>query len=77
MTIGETIRQARERRRMRQEELAAKVGLSRQMVGHIEADRRRVSAEAAKAFSRALGISAKAIYAGPKPYGHWAREAGK
>lgn len=75
MTIGQRIKAERERRRMRQEELAERVGISRQMLGHIECDRRRVSAEAAKGLAKVLRIPAKDIYLGAQPYGHWTRNS--
>lgn len=50
------MREYRERKRISQDQLAALVGVSRQMVGLIEAGKRRIAAEDVAEWERQTGI---------------------
>lgn len=59
------LRPARERRGLSQAELAARVGLSRQALGAIEAGRAVPSVAVALRLARELGVTVEALFGGP------------
>ncbi len=55
--LGEWIRRERQRRGWTQEELAVQAGLSKQVVGHIETNKRGGSSHTLAALAAAFGVS--------------------
>lgn len=65
--MHDSIRAARERGGLTQQQLADRAGLSRQLVSAVEAGRNTPSVAAAIALASALGVSVERLFAAPQP----------
>lgn len=56
ITVGLVVKRARKARRLTQDSLAAKVGISRPAIVNIELGRQAITVERLRKFSEALGV---------------------
>jgi transcriptional regulator with XRE-family HTH domain len=65
--IGPRIRGLRAERRMRQADLAERLGLAARTVGYVEAGERALIVDELPAVCRALGVDLRTLFAGADP----------
>lgn len=68
--IGSRIKQARERKKLTQADLAEKLGTNTQDIGQVENGWRGMSVTRVHTFAKALGVSAEWIFSGINPKVH-------